>query len=171
MWFALCGAQSGDVGMRALYARYLDRHLASQHFARGLPMSACRSGCRPPSCRPGSADRAQGHMKKNCYKWLEEQGKSNSQPKNSSQQKNKGKGGKLSSLSQVESLGGRRYFLTFIDDASRKVWVYFLNTKDQMFEYFKSFHVMVERETGKKLKYLPSDNGGEYTSKEFNAYI
>ncbi|CAA0834704.1 Unknown protein [Striga hermonthica] len=35
----------------------------------------------------------EGHMKKNFYKWLEEQGKSNSQSKNSSQQKNKGKSG------------------------------------------------------------------------------
>ncbi|CAA0806775.1 Uncharacterized mitochondrial protein AtMg00300 [Striga hermonthica] len=32
-------------------------------------------------------------MTKNCYKWLEEQDKSNSQSKNSSQQKNKGKSG------------------------------------------------------------------------------
>ena len=30
----------------------------------------------------------------------------------------------------VESLGGNKYFVTFIDDASRKVWVYFLKTKD-----------------------------------------
>ena len=29
---------------------------------------------------------------------------------------------------------------------------------------------MVERETGKKLKCLRSDNGGEYTSKEFDSY-
>ncbi|KAL4346422.1 hypothetical protein GQ457_17G024800 [Hibiscus cannabinus] len=71
---------------------------------------------------------------------------------------------------EVETLGGNRYFLTFIDDASRKVWVYFLRTKDQVFDYFKLFHVMVERETGKKLKCLRSDNGGEYSSKQFNAY-
>ena len=71
---------------------------------------------------------------------------------------------------EAESLGGNRYFLTFIDDASRKVWVYFMKTKDQVFNYFKLFHVMVERETGKKLKCLRSDNGGEYTSKEFDAY-
>ncbi|CAA0840084.1 Unknown protein [Striga hermonthica] len=71
---------------------------------------------------------------------------------------------------EVESLGGSRYFLTFIDDASRKVLVYSLNTKDQVFEYFKEFHVMVERETRKKLKCLRSNNGGEYTSKEFDAY-
>ncbi|CAL5398813.1 unnamed protein product [Camellia sinensis] len=54
---------------------------------------------------------------------------------------------------EVESLGGRKYFLTFIDNAS-----------------WKTFHAMVERETGKKLKCLRTDNGGEYTSKEFEAY-
>jgi hypothetical protein len=37
---------------------------------------------------------------------------------------------------EVESLGGNRYFLTFIDDASRKVWAYFLRTKGQVFNYF-----------------------------------
>ena len=31
---------------------------------------------------------------------------------------------------KVESLGSNRYFVTFIDDASRKVWVYVLKTKD-----------------------------------------
>ena len=30
----------------------------------------------------------------------------------------------------VESLGGNKYFVTFFDDTSRKVWVYFLKTKD-----------------------------------------
>ena len=45
----------------------------------------------------------------------------------------------------VESLGGNKYLATFIDDASRKVWVYFLKTKDQVFEHFKKFHAMAER--------------------------
>ena len=27
---------------------------------------------------------------------------------------------------QVSSLGGSHYYVTFIDDATRKVWVYFL---------------------------------------------
>ncbi|CAL5379550.1 unnamed protein product [Camellia sinensis] len=71
---------------------------------------------------------------------------------------------------EVESLGGRKYFLTFIDDASRKVWVYVLKTKAEVFQHFQTFHAMVERETGKKLKCLRTDNGGEYTSKEFKAY-
>lgn len=71
---------------------------------------------------------------------------------------------------EVETLGGSRYFVTFIDDASRKVWVYFLKTKDQVLQYFKRFHAMVERQTGKPLKCLRSDNGGEYTSHDFKNY-
>ena len=70
----------------------------------------------------------------------------------------------------VESLGGNKYFVTFIDDASRKVWVYFLKTKDQVFKHFKKFHAMVEREKGKPLKCLHTDNRGEYTSNEFKSY-
>ena len=70
----------------------------------------------------------------------------------------------------VETLGGNKYFVTFIDDASRKVWVYVLKTKDQIFEHFKKFHAMVEREKGKPLKCLRGDNGGEYTSNEFKSY-
>ena len=31
---------------------------------------------------------------------------------------------------EVESLGGKKFFITFIDDASRKVWVYALKSKD-----------------------------------------
>ena len=70
----------------------------------------------------------------------------------------------------VETSGGNKYFVTFIDDASRKVWDYVLITKDQVFKHFKKFHVMVERKKGKPLKCLHSDNGGEDTSNEFKSY-
>ncbi|CAL5393971.1 unnamed protein product [Camellia sinensis] len=51
-----------------------------------------------------------------------------------------------------------------------KVWVYVLKTKAEVFQHFQTFHAMVERKTEKKLKCLRTDNGGEYTSKEFKAY-
>ena len=70
----------------------------------------------------------------------------------------------------VESLGRNKYFVTYIDDASRKVWVYLLRSKDQVFETFQKFHAMVERETSRRLKCLRSDNGGEYTSHMFRDY-
>ena len=62
----------------------------------------------------------------------------------------------------IKTVGGAAYFVTFIDDSSRKVWVYFLKTKDQVLNAFKQFQVLVERQTGKKLKCIRSDNGGEY---------
>lgn len=61
-----------------------------------------------------------------------------------------------------KSLGGALYFVTFIDDHSRKVWVYLLKTKDNVLAAFKEFHAMVERQTNKKLKCVRADNGGEY---------
>jgi transposase InsO family protein len=62
----------------------------------------------------------------------------------------------------TKSHGGARFFVTFIDDHSRKVWAYALKTKDQVLDMFKEFHVTVERETGKTLKCIRSDNGGEF---------
>ena len=37
---------------------------------------------------------------------------------------------------EVDSLGGNKYFVTFIDDASRKTWVLLLHTKGKVFQYF-----------------------------------
>ncbi|GJV58461.1 putative RNA-directed DNA polymerase [Tanacetum coccineum] len=60
---------------------------------------------------------------------------------------------------KTKTLGGCSYFVTFIDDHSRKVWVYTLKTKDQVLDVFKQFHALVERQTGKKLKCIQTDNG------------
>ncbi|RDX87201.1 hypothetical protein CR513_31362, partial [Mucuna pruriens] len=50
----------------------------------------------------------------------------------------------------VKSFSGALYFVTFIDDCSRKLWVYALKTKDQVLEKFKHFKALVERQLGKK---------------------
>ena len=42
--------------------------------------------------------------------------------------------------------------------------------KDQIFQLFKKFHATVERDKEKFLKCLRTDNGGEYTSNEFENY-
>ena len=44
----------------------------------------------------------------------------------------------------VKSLGGASYFLTFIDNSTRKVWVCLLKNKSDTFDAFKKFLVMVE---------------------------
>jgi hypothetical protein len=69
----------------------------------------------------------------------------------------------------VRSMGGAKYFVTFINDLYRKVWVYVSKTKDQVLSVYKQFEVSVERETEKKIKFLRTDNGGEYIN-PFDAY-
>ena len=71
---------------------------------------------------------------------------------------------------QLSSLGISHYYVTFIDDATRKVWVYFLIQKSDVFQTFKNWKCLVENEIGKKLKCLRSDNGGEYCSHEYEDY-
>jgi transposase InsO family protein len=70
----------------------------------------------------------------------------------------------------VASLNGYLYYVLFIDDHSRKTWIYFLKTKDGVLARFQEFKAQVENLTGRKIKVLRSDNGGEYTSKDFNNF-
>jgi hypothetical protein len=65
------------------------------------------------------------------------------------------------------SLTGCLYYVIFIDEFSRKSWIFFMKTKGQVFNQFQEFKALVENQTGKKIKVLRTDNGGEYTSKEF----
>ncbi|XP_031264142.1 uncharacterized protein LOC116122435 [Pistacia vera] len=52
-------------------------------------------------------------------------------------------------------------------DFSRMTWVHFLNQKSEVVAIFKRFKLLVENQTSLTLKTLRSDNGGEYTSNEF----
>lgn len=42
-------------------------------------------------------------------------------------------------MNGILTKGGRRYFITFIDDCSKYCYVYLLRTKDEAFEHFKIF--------------------------------
>jgi transposase InsO family protein len=65
---------------------------------------------------------------------------------------------------RTASRGGQIYFLTFIDDFSRKVWVYFMQHKSDIFAKFKLWKAGVENQTERKIKCLRSENGTEYTN-------
>lgn len=70
-----------------------------------------------------------------------------------------------------QSFGGAKYFLTFIDDFSRKTFVYFLKSKVEVFEQFLLFKALVENQTGKKIKVFRSDNGTEYVNANFQKFL
>ena len=72
--------------------------------------------------------------------------------------------------SPVSSLAGSLYYVTFIDDSTRKLWVYFLKKKSEVFDTFRKWKAMVENETGLKIKRVRSDNGGEYRDNRFREF-
>ena len=78
----------------------------------------------------------------------------------------------LCGLMSSFSLRGYEYYVTFIDDHSRKTWIYFLKSKksEEVLQRFQEFKALVENQTGRKIRVLRSDNGGEYTSKEFDGF-
>ena len=72
---------------------------------------------------------------------------------------------------RVQSKGGALYWLTFIDDYSGMHWGFPIANKSDTFTKFKEWLIMVENESGQKLKVFRTDNGGEYTSNEFEAFL
>ncbi|KAG6606568.1 Retrovirus-related Pol polyprotein from transposon TNT 1-94 [Phytophthora cinnamomi] len=67
---------------------------------------------------------------------------------------------------QTSTFGGKRYFVTFIDDKSHFCVVYLMRNKSEVAAKFAEFVALAETQTGKRVKTLRSDNGGEYTSRE-----
>ncbi|GJX08294.1 zinc finger, CCHC-type containing protein [Tanacetum coccineum] len=65
---------------------------------------------------------------------------------------------------------GKKYIFLLVDDYSRYMWAYFLNTKDQAFDTFKEFKKSVENELRTSLRIFRTDRGGEFTSNEFMQY-
>ena len=72
---------------------------------------------------------------------------------------------------ETTAMGGCRYYVTCIDDHTRKVRVYFMKEKSEVLTHFQSFKAMAKKQIGKYVKCLRSDGGGKYFSKEFNNFL
>jgi transposase InsO family protein len=72
---------------------------------------------------------------------------------------------------KTKSIGRCKYYVNFIDDHTKKVWVSFMKHKGEVFQHFLNFKAMVEKEKGVNIKCLRSDGGGEYFSNEFSKYL
>jgi transposase InsO family protein len=68
------------------------------------------------------------------------------------------------------SNSNKRYILSFIDDFTRKTWIYFLHEKSEAFAMFRNFKACVEKESGEYITSLRTDRGGEFTSNEFEEF-
>lgn len=69
------------------------------------------------------------------------------------------------------SHGGANYFVLFVDDFSRKTFLYTMKSKSEVKDKFVEFKNRVERETGRKIRTLRSDNGGEYIGNQMKSHL
>ena len=71
----------------------------------------------------------------------------------------------------VPSLGGSKYFVTFIDEHSNWVVVYLMKQKSEVADHYLDFEKYAERQTGRKVRIIRSDRGGEYLSNALSKYL
>ena len=77
----------------------------------------------------------------------------------------------LCEMNGILNKGGKRYFITFIDDSTRFCYVYLLKSKDEALHYFKTYKAEVENQLERKIKWLRSNRGGEYFSGDFSIFL
>jgi transposase InsO family protein len=72
--------------------------------------------------------------------------------------------------SRVRSMGGKWYILVIVDDYSRYSWVFFLESKDQVFELFRLLALRLNNEHPNCLKAIRNDNGTEFRNASFDEF-
>jgi len=63
------------------------------------------------------------------------------------------------------------YYVTFLDDFSRKIWVYLIKNKSDVPNIFIKFHKFISNTTSYKIINFKSDNGTEYINKTLTTYL
>ncbi|TYK23767.1 gag/pol protein [Cucumis melo var. makuwa] len=71
----------------------------------------------------------------------------------------------------IKAREGYEYFTSFNDDYSRYGYVYLIQNKSDSFEKFKEYKAKVENESGKTIKTLRSNRGGEFMDLRFQDYL
>jgi histone deacetylase 1/2 len=61
-----------------------------------------------------------------------------------------------------DSVGRKKYYVSFIDDFGKFTWIYLLKYKSEVFQVFHEFQTLVERRFDRKIKAMQTDWGGEY---------
>ena len=74
-------------------------------------------------------------------------------------------------LGQNETIGGCRYFITFIDDYSRHTWICAMKLESEVFSHFLKLKNQVENKMNCNIRWLRSNGGQEYFSTKFTAFL
>jgi transposase InsO family protein len=72
--------------------------------------------------------------------------------------------------SRVRSMGDKWYVLVIINDYSRYSWVFFLESKDEVFEHLRSLALRLNSEHPNYFKAIHNDNGSEFRNASFNQF-
>ena len=74
--------------------------------------------------------------------------------------------------SQVKTLGGKEYFISFLDDFTDEAVVVLMSRKAEALTKYKFFEAWAKNQRGvSEIKVLQSDRGGEYVGNEFRDYL
>jgi transposase InsO family protein len=76
----------------------------------------------------------------------------------------------LCEINGILTKGGKRYFITFINDSTRFCYVYLLKSKDEALCYFKTYKANAENQLERKIKRIRSDCDGEYFLSDFSNF-
>jgi hypothetical protein len=71
----------------------------------------------------------------------------------------------------IQSLGGKSYFVMFIEEFSQYTWIYFIRYKSDVKTVFQIFYNLVELQFSAKIKKLKIDNVREYVNKEMTTFL
>ncbi|GFT75268.1 retrovirus-related Pol polyprotein from transposon TNT 1-94 [Nephila pilipes] len=71
----------------------------------------------------------------------------------------------------MQSVSGKYYFPTFVDDYSRYSMIYLLSKKDEVHSKLKEYVAMTRNKFGRTIKVLRSDNAGEDIGKEIEDFL
>jgi hypothetical protein len=74
------------------------------------------------------------------------------------------------SPSRVRSIGGKWYVLVIVNDYSRYSYVFFLESKDEVFEHFQSLALRLNNEYPNCSKAIHNDNGTEFRNTSFDEF-
>jgi transposase InsO family protein len=78
----------------------------------------------------------------------------------------------VSGPAEVNTRAGRRYFVTYTDDATRYTTTFLLTAKSEAFSTYQRFEAWACTQNHcRAIKVLRSDRGGEYLSKEFDQHL